>query len=160
MTTTKSRKGMSDSLARLDAGQAQLQQEPIDVRELVAQSWQRCESQAAARGLTLHSEVAEDFRPVSDRTAMSMVLSNLLENATQYADERGDIWVTARHVDGLAEVAVVNTGCTLTHEQVPRVFDRFWRSDASREKPVCMSASASPWFAELPSRWAERRRQR
>lgn len=122
------------TLARLDAGQAQMQQEPIDVRELVAQSWQRCESQAAARGLTLHSEVAEDFRPVSDRSAMSMVLSNLLENATQYADERGDIWVTARHVDGLAEVAVANTGCTLTHEQVPRVFDRFWRSDVSRKE--------------------------
>lgn len=122
------------TLARLDAGQAQIDQEPIDVRELVAHSWQRCESLAAARDLNLHNEVAVGFRPVSDRSAMSMVLSNLLENAAQYTNKGGDIWVTARHVDGLAEVAVANTGRTLTDEQVARGFDRFWRSDTSRKE--------------------------
>ncbi len=122
------------TLARLDAGQAQSRQEPTELRELVAQGWQRCERQAAARRLTFHNEVAEDFRPVSDRSAMDVILSNLLENAVQYADDGGDIRVTAGHVDGRAKVAVANTGCTLNKDQVAQVFDRFWRSDASRSE--------------------------
>jgi hypothetical protein len=66
--------------------------------------------------------------------ALGILVANLLENAVQYADEHGRIWVTARGADGDAELVVANSGCTLTDEQVARVFDRFWRSDAARKE--------------------------
>jgi signal transduction histidine kinase len=122
------------TLARLDAGQAPLPQEPIELCAMVARAWRSCEPTATARGLTFHNDVPQDFRCSVERTALVIVLSNLLENAVQYTDEGGQIWVTARCSDGVTELAVANSGCTLTGEQVNRVFDRFWRSDASRKE--------------------------
>ena len=61
-----------------------------------------------------------------------MVLSNLLDNAVEYTNEAGQIWVTACYTDDSIELTVANTGCHLTSEQVAQVFDCFWRSDASR----------------------------
>jgi signal transduction histidine kinase len=122
------------ALMRLESGHAEVRQEPIELREMVAQTWQRCEKQAATRGLSFQNEVPEDFCCEADRSAFGIILANLLENAVQYADEHGRVWVTARHAGGFAEITVANTGCTLMDEQVARVFDRFWRADASRRE--------------------------
>jgi signal transduction histidine kinase len=122
------------TLARLDAGQTPLPQEPIELCAMIVQAWRNCEPTATARGLTFHNEVPEDYRCAAERSALVIILSNLLENAVQYTNEGGEIWVTARCSQGGTELAVANSGCTLTGEQVNRVFDRFWRSDASREE--------------------------
>lgn len=122
------------TLARLDAGQAPAPQETVELHEMLAQIWRSCEPIAAARGLTFFNAVPEDFRCLADRTALGVLLSNLLENAVQYADDGGRIWVSARQADGTAELAVANSGCTLTDDQVARVFDRFWRADAARRE--------------------------
>jgi len=68
----------------------------------------------------------------SDVSLLSMVLSNLLDNAAEYADRGGRVWVTGCCADDTAELAVSNTGCQLTSEQIPLVFDSFWRGDSSR----------------------------
>lgn len=119
-------------LARCDAGRILLHCELLPLGEMIAQTWQRCAEQAAARNLALHNEVPATFCCTSDTAAMDVILSNLVGNAVQYADERGVIRITACSEDGLVKLAVANTGCTLTTEQAARVFDRFWRSDASR----------------------------
>ena len=68
----------------------------------------------------------------SDPEHLSMVFVNLMENAVEYADEGGQIWTTARRSDDCVEIAISNTGCRLTPEQVSQVFDCFWRGDSSR----------------------------
>jgi len=60
-------------------------------------------------------------------------LSNLLNNAVEYANDAGQIWVTAHHTNDSVEITVANTGCRLTNEQVEQVFDCFWRGDSSRK---------------------------
>lgn len=122
------------TLARLDAGQAPAPQETVELHEMVAQIWRSCEPLAAARGLVFSNEVPEDFCCLADRAALGIILSNLLENAVQYADDRGRIWVSAHRANGAAKLAVANSGCTLTDDQVARVFDRFWRADAARRE--------------------------
>ena len=68
----------------------------------------------------------------SDREYLSIVLSNLLDNAVEYTDERGRICTKGQQTDDSVQVTVSNTGCTLTDEQVGQVFDCFWRGDSSR----------------------------
>jgi len=68
----------------------------------------------------------------SDRQNLSIVLSNILANAVEYADKGGQIRSTACSKDGSVEVAVSNTGCQLTTDQVAQAFDSFWRGDFSR----------------------------
>jgi signal transduction histidine kinase len=61
-----------------------------------------------------------------------MVLANLLDNAVEYADQGGQIRAIARRIGDSVEIAISNTGCQLTAEQVSKVTDCFWRGDASR----------------------------
>jgi len=122
------------TLARLDAGQAPAPQETVELHEMVARIWRSCEPLAAARGLVFVNEVPDGLCCLADRTALGVLLSNLLENAVQYADDRGRIWVSVQRANGTASFVVANSGCTLTGDQVARVFDRFWRADAARRE--------------------------
>ena len=115
------------SLARLDAGQTALHTTPIDLDQLVRDGLDKVHARATERGLRVVTEL-EPVTLTSDRDKLSVVIANLLANATDYADQGGEIRVTL--TDSVLRVS--NTGCTLTPDQVDRVFERFWRADASR----------------------------
>lgn len=121
------------TLARLDSQQGRLQFESIELRETIETCWRGCRERATVRGLTFENAVPDDLSCTSDRRALSIVFVNLLENAVEYANEGGRIWVTARKTDGVIQVEVANTGCQLAAQEVARVFDRFWRADPSRK---------------------------
>lgn len=121
------------TLARLDSQPAQFQLEPIELAEMVEQCWRGCKDKAAGRGLTFESAVPDDLSCTSDRSALSIVFANLLDNAVEYANDNGRIEVAACKTDGIVEIEVANTGCQLTEEQVAHIFDRFWRADPSRK---------------------------
>jgi two-component system sensor histidine kinase QseC len=120
-------------LARLDAQAARFRLEPVPIRELVEAGWRPCEDKATARGLSYDNRVSSDLVWDTDRNSLAIVFANLLDNAVEYANETGRIWVTADRREDAMEVEVVNTGCQLTEDQVTHVFDRFWRADASRK---------------------------
>ena len=61
-----------------------------------------------------------------------MVLSNLLENAAEYTNQAGKITASAEREGNSLKIIVSNTGCRLTAEQLPQIFDSFWRADLSR----------------------------
>jgi signal transduction histidine kinase len=115
------------SLARLDAGQTGLHATPLDLDQLVRDGLDKVTARARERNLTVVTEL-QPVTLTSDRAKLAVVIANLLDNATTYADDGGEIRVT------LADdtLRVSNTGCTLSPDQVGRVFERFWRADASR----------------------------
>jgi len=119
-------------IARLDACQAAFRRVQIHLTELVNSCWQPFSEKAVQRRIAFENRVPNDVTVNSDRENFSMVLSNLLDNAVEYTNDAGQIWVTARHTDDSIELTVANTGCRLTSDQVAQVFDCFWRSDASR----------------------------
>lgn len=119
-------------LTRLDAKQVSPRRERIYLADLLESCWLASSETASRRRVTFESTIPQDFTCISDPDSLSMVLSNILVNAAEYADEGGRIWAAARHVDQHVELSVSNTGCTLTDEQLSQVFDRFWRADASR----------------------------
>ncbi len=119
-------------LARLDARQVTLRQGRIQLAELLETCWLAFAETAGRRHVTFESTIAQDLTCISDPDSLSMVLSNLLANAAEYTDEGGRIWAAARHLDRHVELAISNTGCTLTDEQLAQIFDRFWRADSSR----------------------------
>jgi signal transduction histidine kinase len=115
------------SLARLDAGQTGLHATPIDLDQLVRDALDKVHARAAERKLAVVTEL-QPVTLTSDRDKLRVVIANLLDNATTYADEGGEVRVTL--TDSVLRVA--NTGCTLSPDEVGRVFERFWRADASR----------------------------
>jgi two-component system sensor histidine kinase QseC len=115
------------SLARLDAGQATITAAPVEVDQLVRDVLAIAHARAVEREL----EVVTELQPITrstDRDKLLVVVTNLIDNAVAYADTGGELRIAL----GGNTLRISNTGCALTAEQAGRVFERFWRADASR----------------------------
>jgi len=119
-------------ITRLDACQVSFRYEQINLDELVNSCWRPFSTKAIEREITFDNRVQNDVLVNSDRENLSMVLSNLLNNAVEYTNDAGQIWVTAHHTDDAIDITVANTSCQLTNKQAAQVFDCFWRADSSR----------------------------
>jgi len=120
------------TLARIEAKQTAFRCEQIRLAELIDSSWRPFSAGAAKRGIVFENRVPAHTTCQSDRESLSIVFSNILDNAVEYANEAGRIWTTARQTDGCVEITVSNTGCRLTSEQAAHVFDCLWRCDPAR----------------------------
>jgi signal transduction histidine kinase len=118
-------------LARLDARQITFRTEEIQLAELVNSCWRPLADRAYETQIIFENDTG-DVTCQLDREHLSMILTNLLDNAVEYANERGHIWTAARQLGDSMEITISNTGCQLTAEQVSHVFDVFWRGDSSR----------------------------
>jgi signal transduction histidine kinase len=119
-------------IARLDARQLTFRREQSCLAELVNSCWRPFSEKAIEREITFDNRVPNDVTVNSDRKNLSVIFSNLLNNAVEYTNDAGQIWVTAHHTGDSVEIAVANTGCQLTDGQDAQVFDCFWRGDSSR----------------------------
>ena len=119
-------------LAKLDAQQISFHTEHIRLAGLVNSCWRPLSDKALERQITFDNRIDPEITCESDRQNLSIVLSNVLDNAVEYSDKGGQIRTTSRRIDDSMEVAVSNTGCQLTNEQVSKVFDCFWQGDLSR----------------------------
>lgn len=119
-------------LTRMEANQMAFHMEKIALSERVDSCWQSFSARAAERELKFENRIPTDLILTCDRQSLGLVFSNLFDNAVEYADHAGKVWVQAREVDNAIEIVTANTGCRLSTEQATRVFDRFWRADPAR----------------------------
>ncbi|WP_435107263.1 ATP-binding protein [Nocardiopsis synnemataformans] len=120
-------------LALADAGRLRLSPEPVDAGALVEQVVDSQRLRAAGAGLRLVAE-AGDVVVVADRTRLVQVVGNLLGNALRHTPASGTVTVGARRSGGEAVIEVADTGVGIPAEDLPHVFDRFWRADKSRNR--------------------------
>jgi two-component system phosphate regulon sensor histidine kinase PhoR len=123
-------------LARLETGRAVLEAESCEPVALLTRAVERLRPQVERTGLTLHVEVPSDLPPVRvDRGRIEQVLINLVHNAVKFTPEGGDIVVSAELADQMVQVSVRDTGVGIAAEELPRIFERFYKSDAARRSP-------------------------
>ena len=120
------------ALTRLDAGQTAIERQDVDLAGMARSCWSEWAARADARGLRVELDLPATLVFATDRQCLVLILRNLLDNAVTYADAGGLIRLAVRAAPGGVELSVANTGCTLSGADLPRVFDRFWRGDASR----------------------------
>ncbi|HET8679863.1 MAG TPA: ATP-binding protein [bacterium] len=122
-------------LSRAEAGQISMTPRRITVRELVEVAAGRLRSQFDDKGIALKVNIPRELPPVlADPDRMAQVVTNLLGNALQYTPPGGLVEVRARQEDGAVAVAVTDTGIGIAAEDLPHVFDRFYRVDRSRAR--------------------------
>jgi two-component system, OmpR family, heavy metal sensor histidine kinase CusS len=119
------------TLARLDAGQVQLNPDQVLVGDTVNACWQDYAAAASARGIVFENGLPPSLTCTTDRRLLLLILSNLLSNAAEYTNEAGRICIAVNGADPV-RICFANTGCCLQVGPVPQVFDRFWRGDTSR----------------------------
>jgi two-component system phosphate regulon sensor histidine kinase PhoR len=120
-------------LARLESGRADLRCEPVDVRSLAADVVERLQPQAERRGQVLVLHAAPEVPAVQgDAARLRTVLVNLLHNALKFTPPGGRITVSVTCRDSEVHVSVQDTGPGIAPEDLPRVFERFYKADRSR----------------------------
>jgi two-component system OmpR family sensor kinase/two-component system sensor histidine kinase BaeS len=124
------------TLSLAEAGQLPLVWEQVDLAELLADVCTSFSGQAEAAGIDLSVEI-EDSSPlavIADVGRLNQVLGNLVSNALRYTPSGGRIALSAQALDGGVRIAVSDTGVGILSEDLPYVFDRFWKADRSRTR--------------------------
>jgi two-component system OmpR family sensor kinase/two-component system sensor histidine kinase BaeS len=122
-------------LALAEARQLTLDRRPMDVAGLLRDAQVNFTPLAQDRGITLVLDLPEALpRVVADRRRIAQVLGNLIVNALRYTPSGGTVTLSARADDGAVTVAVRDTGIGMPPEELPYVFERFWRGEKSRSR--------------------------
>jgi two-component system phosphate regulon sensor histidine kinase PhoR len=120
-------------LSRIESGDVPIAQEPVDMGRVLAGAVERLRLRAKSGGLSLTLDVPTDLPPViGDVVRLERVMLNLLHNAIKFTEAGGSIHVSAAFTGDAVEVKVSDTGTGIASEDLPRVFERFYKGDRSR----------------------------
>jgi len=122
------------TLARADSGKEQLSLEEIDLGDLLRGVGGRAETLCREQGLEFRLERMDAATVNGDRSKLRELLLNLLDNAIRYSPDGGTISLVLRKVDGMAVIDVADTGIGIPEEDIPRIFERFYRVDKARSR--------------------------
>lgn len=121
-------------LSLADAGRLALHVGAADLREIAGSAVASFAAQAGAQGVALVLEPGPAAPLACDAVRIAQALRNLIANALAHTTAGGSVRVRVTREGGEACCAVVDSGSGITAEQLPHVFDRFWRADAARTR--------------------------
>jgi len=130
-------------MAELDAARTAPQLSPVDVNQLLKDLLRNFEQMAQQRGMILESQLDSSLSgsPVTtDRALLARAVSNMVENALHYAPQGAVVTVSTKP-NAEAEthhttIAIHNTGPGISNEELPHMFERFYRGEAARDYRV------------------------
>ena len=119
------------TLSAADAAGLALHTEPVDLGQLAARTVEAMQAHFDDAELAAHADVDDDIVVHGDPTRLSQVVTNLLTNATKFTPPGGRITVEVHRVAQNAELVVTDTGPGIPPDELPHLFDRFWRGRAA-----------------------------
>jgi two-component system sensor histidine kinase BaeS len=122
------------ALTLLDARLPRLQLEDVDLRTLLDRLVERYRGQFASRGIAVEKQLEATAPVRADRDLVSQAAANLLDNALKYTPGGGQVAVDMSASNGAIRIAVSNTGDEIAREDLPFIFERFFRAEKSRSR--------------------------
>lgn len=121
-------------LSLLESKRVTLELKPVDLSDLVTHTVDKLRPLAQTSQLTLWQSTPPSLLIYADADRLEQVLTNLVDNAMKFTPAGGRVEVRVAAVNGEVEVAVNDTGKGIAPEDVPHVFERFYRADRSRTR--------------------------
>ncbi|HET9928450.1 MAG TPA: HAMP domain-containing sensor histidine kinase [Rubrobacter sp.] len=127
---------LSDLLlvARLDADEADVATKPFDLVSVLSEEAERFGVRAADKEVHLEVQTPSELPSRGDSKRTRQIIAVLLDNAVRFVPPGGSIAVSGRLQDRWVEASVRDSGPGISPEHLPRVFDRFYRAEASRTR--------------------------
>ncbi|MFO7738231.1 MAG: ATP-binding protein, partial [Desulfatiglandaceae bacterium] len=105
-----------------------------NLRDVLKTAIQVCDLKAAAKKMEIELTCEGDIRVRSDPPLLEQAIVNLLDNAVKYSEAGSKVWVEVARTDGEIIVGVRDQGRGIAKEHLPRLFERFYRVDRSRNR--------------------------
>lgn len=137
-------------LTKADAGEVKLASEPLRLDELVRDAHADTLILGEPRGVKVELAACEELTVLGDRHRLRQLLLNLADNAVKYNESGGSISMSLSRENGSAKFAMANSGPGIRAEDLPRVFDRFFRGDPAHSNATegCgLGLSVAQWIA-------------
>jgi len=123
------------TLAEAESGVAEkTNREEIEVRSYLGSILARFEQAASQRGITLHIKESEGCKIWAESTALERILANIIDNAIKHNREGGNVWLSVGRDGNDCEIAIEDDGPGIPEDEVPHLFERFYRVDKSRSR--------------------------
>jgi two-component system phosphate regulon sensor histidine kinase PhoR len=120
-------------LTRIESGQVPLELTEVDAAKLLHSAAERMRAQAERAGLTLTVEAAANLPKVRAEAArLEQVLVNLIHNALKFTGPGGSVTLSAESDGQFVRFSVKDTGAGIPEDDLPRIFERFYKSDRAR----------------------------
>ncbi len=120
-------------LSCIESGEAALEKKDISIGEAIGHAVDRLKAQADRAGLTIDVNAPADLpRVVGDERRVEQVLVNIIHNAIKFTPSGGRVSISARVQGDRMLVSVVDTGVGIPADDLPRIFERFYKADKSR----------------------------
>ncbi len=130
-------------LSLAEAGKLPLEKSWFDAAKLINEIVELAEAEASEKGLTIRCSVESPLPLYADRQRIGQVIHNILANALNFTPEGGTIVVkagkvspgsSAKGAEEFVEISITDTGPGIPPEDLPHIFDRFWRKEPSRSR--------------------------
>jgi len=120
-------------LSRIESGQAPLKLESVDVVAIVVPPTERLQPQAERAGLHTQFDLPPNLPPVlADVEQVRQVVTNLVHNAIKFTPSGGSVTISAQTAGEHVVISVRDTGRGIPAEDLPRIFERFYKADRAR----------------------------
>jgi two-component system phosphate regulon sensor histidine kinase PhoR len=121
------------TLAQLESANPNLQLANVDLVSFFGEIVRDWEKKLASKRLKVQVNVAPGLPPIrADRTRLQEALYNLLDNAVKYSHENGRVALAGQFRNGDIELSVSDNGIGISQQDLPRIFERFYRVDKAR----------------------------
>lgn len=143
---------------RIEEGQIVRDMERVSLKDVVEDSLENVRSIAEEKGLELSTDLPEDLPEImASRRRLVQVLTNLLNNAVQFTPSGGKVAVRAKEMDDYISVEVMDTGIGIPPEDMPRIFEEFYRGKHVKTKGAGLGLAIAKKIVEAHGGkiWAE-----
>lgn len=121
-------------LARLESDKVVARNESIRIAELVSASGEKLMYMAKEKNIELQLNVPDDVFIIADRIFLELILDNIMNNAIKYGREKGHVFVVWNNDS--RTLSIHDDGIGISENDLPNIFNRFYRADASRSNSV------------------------
>jgi len=122
-------------ISEAEAGVVKLKPAELNLAKTVGDVCDLFRPVAEDKAVVIREEVPEVCRVRGDREKIQRSLANLLDNAIKYSHPKGSVTVSLREEGTTALISVKDTGSGISPQDMPHIFERFYRSDTSRSEP-------------------------
>jgi two-component system phosphate regulon sensor histidine kinase PhoR len=124
-------------LSAIEAGKVDVKPRIIRLAPLVHDVWSSlAEKSQGAPAITFRNEIENDTTVYADPRRLEQILTNLISNAVKFNRENGTVTVAHEGMDGYHRIKVIDNGEGISREHLPRIFERFYRTDTARSREL------------------------